>query len=291
MLLLGMLIGLVLRGCRKAPEPQEPKEPAVQEPVIPDGYVPLKGGDVHSGTLILVNNIHPFVFPAEQPLLSVMENKDDTYYVRDGSVLLAPEAMEALNAMMAAFSVQGGPKHVNVVAGHRTAEYQQHLFDQSAENNGQEHAEQYVAKSGYSEHHTGYAMDLSLIYPGKGVSEDFTGTGDYQWIADHAADYGFILRYGEGKQDKTLIAPESWHYRYVGIPHASEIARRGLCLEEYIDLLCAYPLEGPHLNAEAGGTRYEIYYCPAERAYVPEIGEYTVSGNNLDGYIVTVTLP
>lgn len=178
------------------------------------------------GTLILVSNEVPFSFPEEQALCTVLEEKNDCYLVRDSTVQLAPEAMEALNQWMEDFLAQGGSKTVNVVAGHRTEAFQQHLFDQSADRNGLEHAQHYVALPGRSEHHTGYALDLSLYFS-DGTSADFDGTGSYAWLAQHAADYGFVLRYPADKESVTGISYESWHYRYVGRPHAPGNGRQG----------------------------------------------------------------
>lgn len=250
----------------------------------------LEDGDLHSGPLILVNNSCPYVFPEEQSLVNVLEAKNDSYFVRDSTVQLAPEAMDALNRMMADFAAQGGPRQVNVVAGHRTEEFQQHLFDQSAAANGLEHAQRYVAQPGGSEHHTGYAVDLALYYPDSGASGTFDGTGDYCWIAEHAPEYGFVLRYPGDKESVTGIGAESWHYRYVGLPHAPLMAELGLCLEEYIDFLRQYPCEEAHLYTEWEGQAYEIYFCGAEALYVPDSGTYALSGNNVDGFIVTILL-
>lgn len=265
---------------------ETPESPAAAS--VPRGTdILLSGQDFHTGTLVLVNNEIPYIFPEEEELLCVLENKNRSYLVKDGTVFLRPEALDALNRMMADFAAQGGPRTLNVVAGHRTRDFQQHLFDQSAAANGLEHARRYVAQPGYSEHHTGYALDLSLYFS-NGTSRNFDGTGDYRWIADHAADYGFVLRYPDGKEDVTGIAYESWHYRYVGVPHAAIIAERGLCLEEYVELLQSYPYEGEHLETEAGGTRYEIYTCVPDALCVPSDAPYTVSGDNVSGFIVTV---
>ena len=180
--------------------------------------------------------------------------------MRDSTVQLAPEAMEALNQWMEDFLAQGGSKTVNVVAGHRTEAFQQHLFDQSADRNGLEHAQHYVALPGRSEHHTGYALDLSLYFS-DGTSADFDGTGSYAWLAQHAADYGFVLRYPADKESVTGISYESWHYRYVGRPHARVMADRGLCLEEYLDLLRQYSKDAP-LSVTDDGRAYQVYFCP-----------------------------
>ena len=203
-------------------------------------------------------------------------------------VLLSPAAMEPLNRMLEDFAAQGGSKTINVVAGYRTEEYQQHLFDQSARRSGQDHAERYVAQPGGSEHHTGLAVDFSILYR-DGSSEDYDGSGEYAWINENCQDYGWVVRYEAGKESLTGIWDEPWHFRYVGVPHAVEMAREGMCLEEYIDYLKGFPFEGDHLTITCGTGSYEVWYTEGtEAVYLPDSGAYSISGNNVDGVIVTV---
>ena len=89
--------------------------------------------------------------------------------------------------------------------------------------------------------------------------------------------------YAADKVGTTQFASEPWHFRYVGIPHAKYITENNLCLEEYIELMHSYTVENP-LSYEG----YSIYFCPENALYVPQSGNYTVSGNNVDGFIVTV---
>ncbi len=243
---------------------------------------------VYTGDLILVNNWTPFHFPADQAsqLMCVLENKSGSYYVRDATVYLLPQALDALNRMLDDFQSQGGSKSVNVVAGHRTAEFQQHLFDQSVERNGQEHAEKYVAKPGGSEHHTGLVVDFSLFYS-DGSSAEYNGSGEYAWINANCRNYGYVVRYETGKEALTGIWDEPWHFRYIGVPHAAQAAEQGLCLEEYIDYLKQFPFEGEHLTIQCAEGTYEAWYTRGTEVYLPDSGEYAVSGNNVDGVIVT----
>lgn len=245
---------------------------------------------IHTGELILVNNQVLFQFPEEQELVCIYDEKSSSYYVRDREVYLSPTAMGPLNALLDDFLAQGGSKTINVVAGHRTEEFQQHLFDQSAERNGLDHAKKYVAQPGGSEHHTGLVVDLSILY-GDGTSGDYDGTGEYAWINGNCHNYGWVVRYEAGKEALTGIWDEPWHFRYVGIPHATAMAGRGLCLEEYIDFLRQFPFEGEHLTVECVSGSYEIWYCQGTEAYLPDSGEYQVSGNNVDGFVVTCLLP
>lgn len=312
----GFLLRFALSGGEKDPDPpasgtNKIQEPDSQEPEQKDpdenGSAPdtppasqstasgisctltdLGPGAIYTGDLILVNNWTPFHFPEDQEaeLTCILDNKTGSYYVKDSTVYILPHALDALNAMMDAFQAQGGSKSVNVVAGHRTEAFQQHLFDQSAERNGIDHANKYVAKPGGSEHHTGLVVDFSILHA-DGSSEEYQGQGEYAWINENCQDYGYVVRYETGKEDVTGIWDEPWHFRYIGIPHATEAASQGLCLEEYIDYLRQFPFEGDHLMIDCAGGRYEVWYTQGSSAYLPDSGEYTVSGNNADGVVVT----
>lgn len=244
--------------------------------------------DLSRGDLILVSNKNPYDFSNKLDLVSIFDYKTDSYNVRDKEVLLQEHVMEHLNSMLDDFSAESGLRTINVVAGYRSYEYQQTLYDASAAANGEEHAAKYVAAPGGSEHHTGLAVDLGIYYTDSGVSEEFTGTGDFAWIDENAWKYGFVQRYESGKEDITAINEEPWHFRYVGLPHAQIIVDNDFCLEEYLDYLKGFPFDGEHLNVESQGQKYEIYFCKGFDVYVPKDNSYDISGNNVDGFIVTV---
>lgn len=90
-------------------------------------------------------------------------------------------------------------------------------------------AAQWVKRPGQSEHNTGLVVDFNYC------NESFTGTKGHRWLEAHCAEYGFILRFPEGKEDVTGVVFESWHYRYVGVEAATEIMRDGITLEEYCE--------------------------------------------------------
>lgn len=79
-----------------------------------------------------------------------------------------------------------------------------------------------------SEHNSGLAVDIGSL------EGEFEGSAEEAWLLEHAHEYGFILRYPEGKEDITGFAHEPWHYRYVGREQAKLIYESGLCLEEYL---------------------------------------------------------
>ena len=147
--------------------------------------------------------------------------------------------LESLNAMISAGSAYG----IGVQSGYRSAEHQATLYWRQVNrfrNNGygnteaQSKAGTIVKRPGYSEHNSGLAVDMG----GSGnfrLEEDFKYTEAYKWLIAHCADYGFILRFPEGKENETGVIYEPWHYRYVGVDAAKTIMERGITLEAYLE--------------------------------------------------------
>lgn len=113
-------------------------------------------------------------------------------------------------------------------SGFRTYEYQKYLYEGYVASDGQEAADTYSARPGYSEHQTGLTFDLKH-WDGTLVTKE----AEAQWIAENAADYGFIVRYQVGKEHITGYQAEPWHLRYIG-DEAMNIYNSGLTLEEYL---------------------------------------------------------
>lgn len=255
-----------------------------QSDPVPAGYHRADDRDSGVGSLILVNNDVLYTFPESVEKVAALERIGGNYLVRDGTILLEAEAQTAFDSMLSAFANATGLHDVNITSAYRSYDEQKAVYENSAAANGEEHARRYVAVPGGSEHHTGLAVDLNRYDVSRGVCYDFDGSGDYGWIAQNCRKYGIILRYAADKEGITGIAEETWHFRYVGIPHAALMAEKGLCLEEYVSLLRQYPCDGAHLRTDG----YELYYCPAGNLCVPDSGDYTVSGDNQGGFIVTV---
>ena len=275
------------------PAPSESDVPSLASEVaetLPAGdwtKLELLPEELSEGDLVLVNVEHG-IDDSITPV-TVFDQKTDSYYVKDATLSVDKRIMQPLNEWMDAFEKATGLNNVNVVAGYRTKEYQRKLYDNAVATKGTSHAEAYIQVPGYSEHHTGLAIDFDTYFPATGASGGFDGTGQYAWIEEHAWQYGFIRRYPENKAQITGISYEPWHFRYVGVPHAYEMQQEKLCLEEYIDLVREHPFTGDHLYVDCAGSHYEIYFCTQNAVFVPTGSLYTVSGNNVDGYIVTVT--
>lgn len=129
-----------------------------------------------------------------------------------------------------------------VCSGYRDVAYQETLYNRKTAayqaqglplERAQEEARHWVARPGRSEHHTGLAVDI--VTPSYQVLDSgFAETPAAKWMAEHAAEYGFILRYPQGKEELTGVAWEPWHFRYVGTDSAKEIYEQDICLEEFL---------------------------------------------------------
>lgn len=120
------------------------------------------------------------------------------------------------------------------------AEVKQYRNEGMSENEAIEKAKEYLTEPGHSEHHTGLALDIvddEWIVSGRRLEKAYEETASQKWMMETKADFGFILRYPEGKEDITKIEYEPWHFRYVGPENARFIEKNELSLEEYIDLI------------------------------------------------------
>ncbi|MCK8828491.1 M15 family metallopeptidase [Natroniella acetigena] len=121
------------------------------------------------------------------------------------------------------------------VSAYRSYQRQEEIFSYNVRRRGKELANKYSAQAGHSEHQTGLAIDLSSPSIDYGLSQSFAQTKEGKWLARYAADYGFIIRYPQGKEDITGYQYEPWHIRYVSVEHATTISNRNLTLEEYLE--------------------------------------------------------
>ena len=136
--------------------------------------------------------------------------------------------------------------YVDLDSARRSVAEQQRIMDDFTEKYGADYAAKTVAKPGYSEHHTGLALDLYLIIDGKDVveNEDMIQYPEI-WSKIHAklADYGFILRYLDGSEHITGYGYEPWHIRYlVNVDTAKEITSKGVTFEEYLGAYTGGPV-------------------------------------------------
>ena len=121
--------------------------------------------------------------------------------------------------------------NLSAVSGYRSFATQEETFKKSETENGLEHTLKYVAKPGYSEHQMGLAIDINSTSP------EFANTPESTWLVNNAQNFGFILRYPNGKQDITGYEYEPWHWRYIGKDEALKFKNSGkTTLEEFYNI-------------------------------------------------------
>ncbi|UJF15455.1 M15 family metallopeptidase [Jeotgalibaca sp. MA1X17-3] len=170
----------------------------------------------------------------------------EPYYTANGRIIDSRIA-ESYEKMIADGEAQG--LQFILISSYRSIARQQEIYDSVYQSNiskgyseeeATQETEEYIALPHASEHSTGLAVDITepvLDSLGDGLVVEFEDTAEGKWLHEHAADYGFILRYPRGKEDITIIEYESWHFRYVGIEHARYIKENELTLEEYVEIL------------------------------------------------------
>lgn len=150
-----------------------------------------------------------------------------------GNERLRAEAASALETLLAAASARGTALYV--ISGYRSYTTQVATYDGYVRADGQTQADTYSARPGHSEHQTGWVVDV-----GNGTCDLQTCFGDTlagRWLADHAHEYGFTIRYMRGKEAVTGYQYEPWHLRYVGVALATELHKNAQTMEEFFGVV------------------------------------------------------
>lgn len=242
--------------------------------------------DTYKGDLVLINSDHMYQFPeGDTDIVTFFDHMDKSCYsVCDLVTKLDSTALSHLDALMQGFIAEGNENDITVIGGYRTLEEQNDKYNSGLSG----------FSGGYTDYHSARTFDLG-IFPKDGSSSGYYSSfGNYSWIDEHASDFGFIVRYPEGKESYTGERARTYTYRYVGLPHAVYIKQNGLCLEEYLEELKDHRSSNP-LEITAGNDLYNVYYVPAEKngnteVPVPKDQTYTVSGDSSGGFIVSALM-
>ena len=237
--------------------------------------------DTLKGSLVLIDGDHEYMFP-RQSLASISEFIEDEYdgeapyKISGSSDLMAKEALEALDKLLSAFAEENDGKVLLVHWAYRSEAQQEAIYNGGSTSTA----------PGYSDHHSGYGCSIYR------EDRDELKTSDYNWLVEHAAEYGFIVRYPEDKEDITGEEDYAEYFRYVGVAHATYMYENELCLEEYLEFLAdEVSADRPLTVNGADGGKYDIYYYPVDGEtdiQVPVNCEYEISGTNDGGVVVTV---
>ena len=223
-LVLSSLLALTLAACSQGKPATSETQTSTGEKTVQEGTVGSKSQEASQKKAEVVNKGDYYSVQGKYDEI-VIANKHYPLS-KDYNPGENPTAKAELLKLIAAMQEAGFPISDHY-SGFRSYETQTQLYQDYVNKDGKAEADRYSARPGYSEHQTGLAFDL-IETNGDLVTEEKAA----QWLLDHAADYGFVVRYLKGKEKETGYMAEEWHLRYVG-KEAKEIAASGLSLEEY----------------------------------------------------------
>lgn len=276
------LVFLLLLGCGK-PMPFQSVEvddsklgihaeaPGAQSTI----HLKITKEQIYKGNLLLVNKTYAIRAGSVAPdVVALARNREllNGFALLDNTIRLPRSVAQSFAAMVQAADKEG-VNHFMISSGYRDEAEQRKLY--------QDMGPDYALPAGHSEHNLGLSLDI-----GSSLKE-MSQAPEGKWLLKNAWSYGFILRYPKDKTAITGIQYEPWHFRYVGLPHSRIMQERNWTLEEYLDYLS----EHKSISATVDGKRYDILYTPVKGAAtlsIPAGRRYDLSGNNIDGVIVTI---
>ena len=223
-LILSGLLALTLAACSQEKPATSDAKASSEQKTVQEGTAGSKSQEANQKKAEVVNKGDYFSIQGKYDEI-IVANKHYPLS-KDYNPGENPTAKAELLKLIKAMQEAGFPISDHY-SGFRSYETQTQLYQDYVNQDGKAEADRYSARPGYSEHQTGLAFDL-IGTNGDLVTEEKAA----QWLLDHAADYGFVVRYLKGKEKETGYMAEEWHLRYVG-KEAKEIAASGLSLEEY----------------------------------------------------------
>ncbi|WP_214749898.1 M15 family metallopeptidase [Exiguobacterium sp. s189] len=183
-------------------------------------------------TLILVNK--EIALPIDyEPSDLVRANIDFVDSATEERQLLREEAARAIEGLMLGAKVDG--VDLKGTSAYRSYAYQVNLFNAYVERDGKEQAMKYSAPPGHSEHQTGLAIDVSSASVNYQLTQSLGEKVEGKWLAEHAHEYGFIIRYQKAFEKETGYMYEPWHLRYIGTEHAKAVHTLNQPYDRYIE--------------------------------------------------------
>lgn len=273
MLVILSVFGIVMLIKNNAPS--EPVEEEIQVSIGATQPTTFDEDQLYSGTLLLLDSENRYQGKEEMPILRNAKSRPKTSTGGYAYSILArgtseeldfrgsEEAIEALHLMIKEFYAARADDNLCVVKA---------LTTSNAE------TVEAIYTSGCT-----FALNYYFEYPGEDKS--IYGVDKYSWIYTNAHKYGFINVVPTSEE-----ANGSNIFRYVGIPHATYMKTKKLDLESYLEEIKSATVDSPLLT-KSGKYTYASYYIPVgSEQIVPSNYSYTVSGNNVDGYIVTAII-
>ena len=155
-----------------------------------------------------------------------------------GSEVLRREAAEHLARLVEGAAADRAK--LMVTSAYRSYEEQQHSHESLRSVLGAG-AGRLSATAGHSQHQLGTAVDFTNAAAGYKLGVPFARTSAYRWLEHHAWEYGFVLAYPRGEEERTGYRWEPWHYRYVGVRDAKRIEDSDQSLQEFLESVGTRP--------------------------------------------------
>lgn len=254
--------------------------------ISPDGivytHVEKPFADTQKGILVLIDNDHHYAFTDTLGFIDIRDNRPvnaanmKLYQMNAWTMHLRTDAFSAMNELITKHYANAEGQDILLAYAYRSFDEQKLLYEANPNS---------AAAPGASDYHSGYSFALQ---PLNGKTDTFNA------MLQDLHEYGIIQRYPASKADITGINYDLNHYRFVGIPHAYIMNEYDYCLEQYLDYVKGHPFDGEHIKFSTDSSdAYEIYYVAAStegmtRVPVPQNEEYTISGDNMGGFIVCV---
>ncbi|WP_336769756.1 M15 family metallopeptidase [Bacillus bombysepticus] len=231
--------------------------------------------EIYKGDLLLVNKNYPLKeVSVRSDIVKLNHNSELVrgYVIFDRNLSLSKDVAKKFLEVVDAAG-KDGVHNFLMSSGYRDFNEQSKLY--------KEMGSDYALPPGYSEHNLGLSLDVGSTQ----MKMEIAPEG--KWVEENVWKHGFILRYPKNKSDITGIQYEPWHIRYVGLPHSTIMQEKKITLEEYLEVL----KEKKEISADVEGKRYTVSYYKVSKnikVNIPVNKQYEVSGNNMDGVIVTV---
>ena len=201
--------------------------PALPEPEVSAAPVSNAGADI---LLINARNPSPQNYkPVE--LVNLYKQKGRHFQLARSDIEICRAVFTAMESMFSA-AMKDGVDGFIITSGYRSFDKQAEIFASNTDGT--------AARPGTSEHESGLAFDVTAY-----GNENFELTRQFEWLAKHCGEYGFILRYPKGAESVTGRPYEPWHFRYVGVSSAKAIMDMGITLEEYLEKHYCYSHSTP----------------------------------------------
>lgn len=286
----------------------------IQHPATPEHntttYVKKSADDINIGNLLWFTkaefknmNLEKVTneYVSKNFSITIGDSKYPIYKVNnDTSTYLEINTLNAFNALIKQYCVENILSANDIVSAESASNIQIAWGAYTEKSVYEKDIESETLGLGYAEHILGTSITIRVASPNKPITETMLKK-DFLWIYENAHKYGFIISFpnkcthlNNENGDDPYHKNDRLHLRYVGVEHATYIHENENvnCLKEYLDLLRTNHGYNNPLTVNANGKDYQVYYvqCNANPTQipVPKDSTYTISGDNMNGFIITV---